>query len=172
MKFGDRLTLLRKEKGLTREALADILKISKYTLRNYELSISEPGSVFLKQVSEYFDVSIDYLMGMTDEKEKIKPYNLKASEYSHIEKYRNLDDYGRETVDLILERESQRTSTIADQAERIAELEQPSKVTQLPDRSYLEPNAAHDRTDISDDSRTDELKNLEASIMGNEDEWK
>mgnify|MGYP001852176676 CR=1 FL=1 len=163
MKFGDRLTLLRKEKGLTREALADILKISKYTLRNYELSISEPGSVFLKQVSEYFDVSIDYLMGMTDEKEKIKPYNLKASEY------RNLDDYGRETVDLILERESQRTSTIADQAERIAELEQPSKVTQLPDRSYLEPNAAHDRTDIQ---VTDEMHKHDDALMKNDDEWK
>ena len=49
---------------------------------------------------------------------------------------------------------------------------QQSKVTQLPDRSYLEPVAAHERTDISDDSRTDELKNLEASIMDNEDEWK
>ena len=49
---------------------------------------------------------------------------------------------------------------------------QQSKLTQLPDRSYLEPVAAHNRTDISDDSRTDELKNLEASIMDNEDEWK
>lgn len=43
-------------------------------------------------------------------------------------------------------------------------------VTQLPNRSYLDPVAAHNRTDISDDSRTDELKKLEASIMGNEDE--
>ena len=169
MNFGDRLTSLRKEKNLTREALADILNISKYTLRNYELSISEPGSVFLKQVSEYFDVSIDYLMGMTDEREKVKPYNLKTSEYTHIEKYRSLDDYGRETVDLILERESQRTSTIADQADRIAKLEQQSKVTQLPDRSYLESNAAHGRTDID---MTKEMQQSDDDIMDNDDEWK
>ena len=71
MTFGERLIDLRKTRKYTREALAEELNISKYTLRNYELSVNEPGSSFLKQVSDFFDVSIDYLMGMTNEKEKI-----------------------------------------------------------------------------------------------------
>ena len=144
MKFGDRLASLRKEKGLTREALADTLKISKYTIRNYELSISEPGSVFLKQVSEFFDVSIDYLMGMTEEREKIKPYNLKASEYAHIEKYRDLDDHGKDMVDTVLTKEYSRCKAVSE-TEKVKEY--PSLVRD-PDADYLTVNAAHARTDI------------------------
>ena len=97
---------------------------------------------------------------------------LNLPEIELVENYRKLDPQGQEHVNTVLDWETKRTSTIADQAGRIAELEQQSKLTQLPDRSYLEPVAAHNRTDISDDSRTDELKNLEASIMDNEDEWK
>lgn len=114
MKFGDRLSELRKEKGFTRETFADYLGISKYTLRNYELSVNEPNSSFLKQISDIFDVSIDYLMGATNEKERILPYQLKSSEWEHIKKYRNLDDHGKETVDIVLDREAQRTQTITD----------------------------------------------------------
>lgn len=112
MTFGERLIELRKSKNYTRESLAEKLEISKYTLRNYELSVNEPGSSFLKRVSDFFDVSIDYLMGMTEEKEKIRPYNLKASEYMHIEKYRNLDDYGKETINIALDRETARVQSI------------------------------------------------------------
>ena len=44
MTFGERLIDLRKTRKYTREALAEELNISKYTLRNYELSVNEPGS--------------------------------------------------------------------------------------------------------------------------------
>lgn len=54
MTFGERLIDLRKTRKYTREALAEELNISKYTLRNYELSVNEPGSSFLKQVSDFF----------------------------------------------------------------------------------------------------------------------
>lgn len=46
MTFGERLIDLRKTRKYTREALAEELNISKYTLRNYELSVNEPGSSF------------------------------------------------------------------------------------------------------------------------------
>ena len=169
MTFGERLTELRISNGYPkRNELAEKLGIPSTTLRNYETGAREPGHTFLKQISEFFNVSVDYLLGLTDEKEVLNSFRLKTSEYTHIEKYRNLDDYGRETVDLILERESQRTSTIADQADRIAKLEQKSKVTQLPGRSYLEPVAAHERTDIE---VTDEMREHDDAIMENDDEW-
>lgn len=114
MNFGERLTELRKEKGFTRESFADYLELSKYTLRNYEIGTTEPNSGFLKRLSKIFDVSIDYLLCATDEKERILPYQLKTSEYDHIKKYRNLDEHGRITVDYILDREAERTKTIRD----------------------------------------------------------
>ncbi len=40
-----------------------------------------------------------------------------------------------------------------------------SKLSQLPDRSYLEPDAAHERTDIPKESRTNELQQMEDDIM-------
>ena len=169
MTFGERLTELRISNGYPkRNELAEKLGIPSTTLRNYETGAREPGHTFLKQISEFFNVSVDYLLGLTDEKEVLNSFRLKTSEYSHIEKYRSLDDYGRETVDLILERESQRTATIAQKDSRIAELEQQSKVTQLPNRSYVEPDAAHERTDIE---LTDEGQQHDDDIMNDDSEW-
>lgn len=112
MNFGERLIELRKAKGYTREAFAEYLGISKYTLRNYELSVNDPGSSFLKQISDIFNVSIDYLLGLTNEKERMSPYSLKTSEYEHIKKYRSLDQFGQETVSYILDRELERTAQL------------------------------------------------------------
>lgn len=155
MGFGERLIELRKSKSYTRESLAEKLGISKYTLRNYELSVNEPGSSFLKQVSDFFDVSIDYLMGMTDEKEKIRPYNLKASEYAQIEKYRILDDHGKDMVDTVLTKEHERCKAIIEAKEKakIVELAQPVL------------SAAHTRTDIAESEKTAELQQQEEDIM-------
>lgn len=159
MRFGERLIELRKSKSYTRESLAEKLGISKYTLRNYELSVNEPGSSFLKQVSDFFDVSIDYLMGMTDEKEKIRPYNLKASEYTQIEKYRILDPHGKDMVDTVLSKEHDRCKAILEAKEKaeIVELAQPVL------------NAAHTRTDIPESDKTDDLRQQEEDIMDDPD---
>ena len=74
MSFGDRLIKTRKEHGYTREALAQELGISKFTLRNYELNATEPGHTFLKLISDFFNVSVDYLMELTDEKEVLHTF--------------------------------------------------------------------------------------------------
>lgn len=112
MTFGERLMKLRKEKGFTRESFADYLEISKFTLRNYEMGTSEPNSGLLRKLSKIFDVSIDYLLCATDEREKILPYNLKTSEIDHIIKYRDLDDRGREHVNSLLAWETQRVEAL------------------------------------------------------------
>ncbi len=109
MTFGERLTELRKENGYTtRNEFADRLKIPSTTLRNYETDAREPGHTFLKQISEMFNVSVDYLLCLTDDKEKVSSYQLKNSEYEHIKKYRVLDDYGHEAVNAILDIEYNR----------------------------------------------------------------
>lgn len=112
MSFGERLINVRKEHGYTRESLAQELGISKFTLRNYELESTEPGHTFLKQISDFFNVSVDYLMELSEEKEIMTSYNLKSSEYEHIKKYRSLDSHGKDIVDTILNKEVERVITL------------------------------------------------------------
>ena len=104
MKLGDRLVQLRKEKNYTREDFAKLLGISKYTLRNYELGVTEPGHPFLIKIAELFNTSIDYILGLTEEREILHSYELKALEYDHIKKYRSLDDSGKKHIDYEFDR--------------------------------------------------------------------
>lgn len=123
MTFGERLTELRKENGYsTRNEFAKILQIPSTTLRNYETGAREPGHKLLRQLAEYFNVSIDYLLCLTDEKEALNQIRLNKSEYEHIEKYHNLDCFGRETVDIVLERECQRVKEKETQAKLLKTL--------------------------------------------------
>ncbi len=116
MTFGKRLTQLREENGYnTRKKFAEKLSIPETTLRNYETDAREPGHTFLKQMSDFFNVSADYLLGLTEEKEKFSSHQLRFSEMEHIKKYRALDDSGREHVDTILQWESDRVKQL-DQA--------------------------------------------------------
>lgn len=113
MTFGERITQLRKEKGYSsRNELADLLGIPSTTLRNYETDAREPGHSFLIRISELYEVSVDYLLGITDERERTSPYALRSSEISHMKKYRSLDLYGKETVDYVLDRETERTQQL------------------------------------------------------------
>ena len=115
MTFGERLTQLREEHGYkTRKRFAELLNIPETTLRNYETDAREPGHTFLKQMSDFFDVSTDYLLGLTEEKEKYSSHQLKSSEYEHIKKYRDLDPHGKEMVDFTLQKEWERSSANVD----------------------------------------------------------
>lgn len=66
-----RLKQLRLEKGLTLEQVAKDLNTTKVTISRYENSVREPKSDTLRQLAHYFDVSIDYLLGDSDERKVI-----------------------------------------------------------------------------------------------------
>lgn len=140
MTFGERLTQLRKENGYnTRNEFADKLGIPGTTLRNYETDVREPGHTFLKQISELFNVSVDYLLCLTDEKDVLKTFRLRSTEQTLIEKYRELDSHGKEMVDFTLEKEWERST------------DGNSNIISIPTKqkpSTYETNAAHHRTDI------------------------
>lgn len=127
MNFGERLTELRKENGYTtRNEFADKLGIPSTTLRNYETNAREPGHTFLKQISEFFNVSVDYLLCLTDDKEVLNSFRLRSSEQTIIEKYRFVSEYspnGADTVNTVLDREYDIARQLKQQADRIAELE-------------------------------------------------
>jgi len=73
--FGRILALLRKKKGLSQKQVANDLGISQALLSHYEKGIRECGLSFLVKTAEYFEVSTDYLLGLTD-----NPANLSSVE--------------------------------------------------------------------------------------------
>lgn len=62
------ITLLRKEKNLTQKQAAAELGISQALLSHYEKGIRECSLDFVVKVSDYYDVSCDYLLGKTSER--------------------------------------------------------------------------------------------------------
>lgn len=66
MNISFNLKTLRSEKGLTQEELSKILNINRATYAHYETGRREPDAQTLKSFAEYFNVSLDYLMGLTD----------------------------------------------------------------------------------------------------------
>lgn len=147
MTFGERLAALRKENGYnTRNEFAEKLGIPSTTLRNYETDAREPGHTFLKQISELFNVSVDYLLCLTDEKEVLNTFRLRTSEQNLIEKYRSLDTLGRETVNTVLDCEFERINTINDLKAQYEELK--SRTVKRAVTYSNELLAAHARTDV------------------------
>lgn len=66
MKFNVRLKQLRQKNKLTQGELADILGLKPTAISNYESERNEPCFDKLISLSKYFDVSCDYLLGVTD----------------------------------------------------------------------------------------------------------
>lgn len=58
---------LRKERNLTQSEVARALNISRQVYANYENEINQPDCKMLIKLADYFEVSIDYLLGITDD---------------------------------------------------------------------------------------------------------
>ena len=65
-----RLKEIRKERKITAKQLAKVLNVSESTISLYENGKREPDLKTLLNIAEYFNVSVDYLIGKTEEKEK------------------------------------------------------------------------------------------------------
>lgn len=66
MNFNVRLKQLRQKNKLTQGELADVLGLKPTAISNYESKRNEPCFNKLIALSKYFDVSCDYLLGVTD----------------------------------------------------------------------------------------------------------
>ena len=64
--FGKKLRFLRKLKGYTQEQLAETLNTTRSCISNYELGNRQPDNETVAAVADFFDVSIDYLMGRSE----------------------------------------------------------------------------------------------------------
>lgn len=65
--LGERLKYLRIEKGLGQNLLAKELKLSNASISYWETGKQEPSAEALFKLAKYFNVSADYLLGLTDD---------------------------------------------------------------------------------------------------------
>ena len=64
--IGERLLLLRQRADLTQDELAAALNINKHSISSYERNKSEPPDEIKIAIAKYFNISVDYLIGLTD----------------------------------------------------------------------------------------------------------
>ena len=66
--FTQRLLMLRKQSIKTQEEMASIINVKRTTYSGYERGIISPPYDKIESIAKYFNVSVDYLMGNTDNK--------------------------------------------------------------------------------------------------------
>ena len=64
---GERLRMLRKNKGITQTKLGEILGLHKSTLSLYEKNKGDMSDENKCKIAKYFNISLDYLLGLIDE---------------------------------------------------------------------------------------------------------
>lgn len=66
LEFAERVKNLRQESNLTQGQLADVLGTTQRKISYWEAGKIEPDLASLWQLADYFDVSVDYLLGRKD----------------------------------------------------------------------------------------------------------
>lgn len=90
----------REFKNLSQNDLANLLGVSQQSISKYENGSREAGYDILIQMSKIFDVSIDYLLGLSNIRriEDIQNEQLSADEKRIIETYRTIDSDGKQIL--------------------------------------------------------------------------
>jgi transcriptional regulator with XRE-family HTH domain len=132
MSVGSRIKELREAKKISRNELADIIGVTVGAISNYENEVSSPKEPILFKIMAALNCDANYLFQDSIDMPSMND-KVSAPEYKIIEKYRDLDDHGKDMVDVVLEKEYDRCHSAA------------SKTTAFPQPQV---NAAHQRTDI------------------------
>lgn len=96
-----RLKALREEKGISQQKLAEKIQTNQQNIHRYENGFYEPDIATLKRLADYFETSIDYLVGHTEIRHKIevvRSFDLNKDETALIEKYRQLKGNIRSSI--------------------------------------------------------------------------
>lgn len=82
MTFSERLKEIREDNDYSRKDLAAAINVSTAAISNYENGNREPDLITLMQISEYLNVSVDYLIGQTDV--NVPPQDMKKTFYKDV----------------------------------------------------------------------------------------
>ena len=69
--FSERLRALRSARGLTQKDVYDAIDMSSTGYIRYELGMREPAFRYLIALADFYDVSLDYLVGRSDDPRRL-----------------------------------------------------------------------------------------------------
>ena len=105
------LKVLRREKGISQQTLADAMGTSQQSINNYENKTIEPDIDMLKMMASYFNTTVDYILGYANTRYPIADttaYHLNPDEGEVITKYRSLSAKEKacvaQVIDTLLEK--------------------------------------------------------------------
>lgn len=96
--FGDRLRLLRENRKITQIRLSTHLGVSQEAISAYERKESMPNIDILIGIAKYFNVSVDYLLGLDNTKKHLPEKELDEFEISLINLYKKLKHSDQELL--------------------------------------------------------------------------
>ncbi|HHP50400.1 MAG TPA: XRE family transcriptional regulator [Moorella mulderi] len=94
--LGERLAALRRAKGLTQAEIAKKLNMGQSTIAMYEKNRRTPDAQTLRRLADFFEVSVDYLLGRMD------PYPL-PEELQKVSAWESKDSLPWDTYLTLLE---------------------------------------------------------------------
>lgn len=124
MAFKDRLKEARLNLGYTQEQLADKLGMAKSTIAGYEKGTREPNILTVQGIMNALKIDANFLW--QDEMEDSLELIVSSHEWDLIKKYRNLDNYGVNAIDTLLDIEYTRCIVKEEQSEYCPTVMKPS----------------------------------------------
>lgn len=98
----NRIRELRKNRGMNQEALASFIGVSQQTISKIERNTDSLSVDILIRLSDQFNVTTDYLLGLSDEKRNISTERRvrdKLEEYhDFVGEYEKLNEYNKKAV--------------------------------------------------------------------------
>lgn len=107
MGIGYRIKEARESLGLTQTELGNLVGVTGSAITNYEKETSHPKEQVIYKLMEHLNVDANYLFQDVI-KPTVKEIQITPAERIYLNKYHNLDDYGKELVKTVLEKESER----------------------------------------------------------------
>ncbi len=96
-----KLKELRTKKGLSQQALAEVIGISQQSINKYENHDVEPDLRTLMALAAFFNTSVDYLIGHTQIDhviEAVQPFELNREEADLLNSWRTLSQKQKESI--------------------------------------------------------------------------
>lgn len=121
MNFGEKLKRARIDAGITQSGLAEQLNTTSNTISNWENNVSKPDLDKLSYICGILHVNASYFLQATLPEDEVS-----ITELNIIKKYRLLDSFGQETIDIMIDREVRRVTALKEKEEQIIELNKAS----------------------------------------------
>ena len=100
------LKKLRLKKGISQQQLADVVGTSQQSINKYENHNIEPDIAMLISFADFFQTSVDYLIGHTEIEhmiEVVHSYDLNNDESLLMDSYRTLTDEQKESIHIVIQ---------------------------------------------------------------------